>query len=62
MQESIPEPELEVLADLTADGQRVVVAQGGMGGRGNASYRTKPNRPASRQYQGGEPGEQSLGI
>ena len=56
MPDSLPEPELEILADLTEEGQQVVIARGGLGGRGNASYRTKPNRPASRQYQGGEPG------
>ena len=31
-------------------------AWGGMGGRGNASYRSKPGRPAPRLSQPGEPG------
>ena len=52
--------QLELLADLTEDGQRVVVARGGAGGRGNASFRTKPNRPASKAHESGEPGAASL--
>jgi len=44
----------EVLADFTAPGQRVVLLKGGMGGRGNASYKTATNR-APRQHQPGEP-------
>ncbi len=46
-----------VLADFTEAGQRVVLLQGGMGGRGNASYKTSTNR-APRQHQPGEPGEE----
>ncbi|MDD3799447.1 MAG: GTPase ObgE [Novosphingobium sp.] len=46
-----------VLADLTEVGQRVVLLEGGMGGRGNASYKTSTNR-APRQHQPGEPGEE----
>ena len=47
----------EVLADFTAPGQRLVLLEGGMGGRGNASYKTSTNR-APRQHQPGEPGEE----
>ena len=47
----------EVLADFTEQGQRVVLLQGGMGGRGNASYKTSTNR-APRQHQPGVPGEE----
>src|SRR4029079_3614261 len=46
-----------LLADLTREGQRVVLLKGGMGGRGNASYKTSTNR-APRQHQTGEAGEE----
>ncbi|HTN14085.1 MAG TPA: GTPase, partial [Sphingomonadaceae bacterium] len=38
----------------TEAGQRVVLLEGGLGGRGNASYKTSTNR-APRQHQPGEP-------
>lgn len=46
-----------VLLDLTVAGQRETLLKGGMGGRGNASYKTSTNR-APRQHQPGEPGEE----
>ncbi len=46
-----------VLADLTEVGQRVVLLEGGMGGRGNASYKTSTNR-APRQHQPGMPAQE----
>jgi GTP-binding protein len=46
-----------VLADMTAVGQRVVLIEGGMGGRGNASYKTSTNR-APRQHQPGMPAQE----
>jgi len=46
-----------VLADLTEAGQRVVLLEGGLGGRGNASYKTSTNR-APRQHQPGMPFEE----
>ncbi|WP_347303292.1 GTPase ObgE [Croceibacterium sp. TMG7-5b_MA50] len=47
----------EVLADFTEPGQRVVLLEGGMGGRGNASYKTSTNR-APRQHQPGIAGQE----
>jgi GTP-binding protein len=46
-----------LLADLTEEGQRIVLLAGGLGGRGNASYKTSTNR-APRQHQTGEAGEE----
>src|SRR5438874_3064857 len=46
-----------LLADLTHEGQRLVLLKGGMGGRGNASYKSSTNR-APRQHQTGETGEE----
>ena len=46
-----------LLADLTEIGQCVVLLKGGMGGRGNASYKSSTNR-APRQHQTGLPGEE----
>jgi len=50
--------ERSLLADLTVAGQRVTLLKGGMGGRGNASYKTSTNR-APRQHQTGEVGEEA---
>ncbi|MGB7405509.1 MAG: GTPase ObgE [Pacificimonas sp.] len=46
-----------LLADLTEIGDEVVMLEGGIGGRGNASYKTSTNR-APRQSQPGEPPEE----
>ena len=46
-----------VIADLTKDGQRFVIAKGGMGGRGNDSYKSSTNQ-APRRADPGEPGEE----
>ena len=42
-----------VIADFTEQGQTVTLLEGGLGGRGNASYKTSTNR-APRQHQQGE--------
>ncbi len=47
-----------LLADLTEIGQQITFLRGGMGGRGNASYKTSTNR-APRQHQTGEDGEEA---
>ena len=49
--------ERSLLADLTVDGERIALLKGGMGGRGNASYKSSTNR-APRQHQTGEAGEE----
>ena len=46
-----------LLADLTKAGERVTFLEGGIGGRGNASYKTSTNR-APRQHQTGVAGEE----
>ena len=47
----------ELIADFTHVGQREVLLEGGMGGRGNASYATSTNR-APRQHQPGMPAQE----
>lgn len=46
-----------VIADLTQQGQKVVVAQGGRGGRGNARFLSNINR-VPRLAEKGEPGQE----
>ena len=47
-----------VLLDFTQEGQRATFLEGGIGGRGNASYKSSTNR-APRQHQPGELGEEA---
>jgi GTP-binding protein len=47
----------ETIADLAAAGQRVLIAQGGRGGRGNQNF-AKPWHQAPREHEDGFPGEE----
>ena len=48
---------IELLADLTRDGQEFVLCLGGAGGKGNVHFKSSRNR-APRQYTEGEKGEE----
>ncbi|MGC1614981.1 MAG: GTPase ObgE [Candidatus Acidiferrum sp.] len=47
----------ETIADLASPGQRVLIAQGGRGGRGNQNF-AKPWHQAPREHEDGFPGEE----
>jgi GTP-binding protein len=47
----------EIIADLVRNGQEVVVARGGRGGRGNAHFATHDHK-APKMAEKGEPGEE----
>ena len=55
--EILAEDKETVLADLTHEGQRIVLCHGGRGGFGNAHYKTSTNR-APRRADPGTPGEE----
>ena len=46
-----------VLADLTYEGQSIILAKGGIGGKGNAFFKSSTNR-APRKSQPGETGQE----
>jgi GTP-binding protein len=45
------------IADLTRPGERLILARGGRGGRGNAFFRSSTNR-APRRAEAGQPGQE----
>ncbi|MCL4853066.1 MAG: GTPase ObgE [Bryobacteraceae bacterium] len=47
----------ELLEDLTAPGQRLVIAKGGRGGRGNARFATSTHQ-APTEHEPGKPGQE----
>lgn len=47
----------ETIADLAEPGQRVLIAHGGRGGRGNQNF-AKPWHQAPREHEDGQPGEE----
>ena len=55
--ERLPDGSSALAADLVAAGDRVLIAQGGRGGRGNACFVSSTNR-APRRTEPGQPGEQ----
>ncbi len=52
-----PPSEMDLIVDLTRDGQEFVLCRGGAGGKGNVHFKSSRNR-APRQYTEGEEGEQ----
>jgi len=52
-----PDQPWRLLADLAHEGQRLLVARGGDGGRGNARFASSTNR-APRRHEPGWPGEE----
>jgi GTPase len=47
----------ETIADLATPGQRILIAHGGRGGRGNQHF-AKPWHQAPREHEDGQPGEE----
>jgi GTP-binding protein len=54
--------DMRLLADLAEEGQRVLVAQGGRGGRGNARFVSSTNRAPRRTEPGGVGEEKFLRL
>jgi len=52
------DPDGEVLGEVLAPGDRLVVARGGRGGRGNVHFVTSTHQ-APRHYERGDPGEEA---
>jgi GTP-binding protein len=52
----------EIMGDLTLDGQEIVVAKGGRGGRGNSHFKTSVNRAPKYAEQGEEGEEKTIKL
>jgi GTP-binding protein len=52
----------EVIGDLTAHGQRLLVAKGGWGGKGNIHFKSSTNRAPRRSTPGSEGEERELRL
>jgi GTPase len=52
----------ELIADLTKHGQKVLVAQGGKGGKGNTHFKSSTNRSPRRSIPGSEGEERELHL
>lgn len=52
----------EVIGDLTAHGQRLLVARGGQGGLGNMHFKSSVNRSPRRSTPGGEGEQRTLRL
>ncbi len=52
----------ELLADLVTDGQTVVIARGGRGGRGNSNFASATNRVPTKFTHGSEGEERALRL
>ncbi len=50
----------EIIADMTRNGQRTLVAQGGKGGKGNTHFKSSTNRSPRRSIPGTEGDEREL--
>jgi len=53
---------LQLIADLAVEGQRLLVAKGGRGGRGNARFVSSTNRAPRRTEPGGSGEERNLRL
>lgn len=51
--------DLELVTDLTEDGQEFILCKGGKGGRGNVHFKSSRNR-VPRQFTEGDPGEEGV--
>lgn len=52
----------EIMGDLVSDGQEIVVANGGRGGRGNSHFKTSVNRAPKFAEQGEEGEEKTIKL